>query len=254
MKIAGMAVGIVGLLVVMSVCRAQTTGGTTGTSAGDTVTGTKPGTDLSAGKPDDTAFKKTLQALYDKAVVATKKKDESVLAAMRARDFTYKDAGNKVYTRDQVETEERRALAEIKTIDSVSSQVDTVKVEGGKATAAVRQAFNGTIADAQNKTHKMTIALTTRDVWLQNKDGWKLQSVQVNSRQETRDGQPFNPDATQNSNNGAQNSNHGNQNNAYNNRNGGYYPRNGYRGYHSPKVNTPKITKAAKNKRGNSVP
>lgn len=248
MKITGIAVGVLGLLVMGTVGHAQTTGGTTVTTSGDPVTGTKPGTDLSAaGKPDDTALKKTLQAQYDKSVAATKKKDESVLAAMRAKDFTYKDAGNKVYTRDQVETSERRDLAEIKTIDSVSSQVDSVKVAGGKVTATVRQSFNGTIADAQNKTHKMTIALTTSDVWLQNKDGWKLQSVQVNSRQATRDGQPFNPDAVQSPNKA-------NQNNTNNNRNAGYYANNGYGRYRIPTAKAPKSSKGTKKRNGYIVP
>ena len=163
-----LAVGIVGCLALGGTARAQTTdnaNGAAGQSFGaETV------------KPDDAALKKTLQSLYDKSVTATKKRDESVLAGLRARDFTYKEVNGKTYTRNQVETSERRAMSQVVTIESIGSSVDSVKPENGKATATVRQSFSGTVLDAQNKSHKMTMALTTRDTWLPDKDGWNCKA------------------------------------------------------------------------------
>ena len=226
-----LAVGVVGFLALGGTARAQTPGGTNG--AAGQVSGAE------GAKPDDATLKKTLQSLYDKSVTATKKRDESVLAGLRARDFTYKEANGKTYTRDQVETSERRAMSQVATIESIGSSVDSVKPENGKTTATVRQSFTGTVLDAQNKSHKMTMALTTRDTWLPNKDGWKLQSVQVVSQQETRDGKPFNPNAV------AQNANNSGQNGSNANRNNGYYGGNGYRnsGYRAPHIQMPHISK-----------
>ena len=231
-----LAVGALGLLAFSGTARAQTSGNGGGT------TGQASGADAAAAKPDDATLKKTIQTLYDKSVTATKKRDESVLAGLRARDFTYKEANGKTYTRDQVETSERRALSQIAAIDSIGSSVDSIKPENGKTTATVRQSFSGTVLDAQNKTHKMTMALTTRDTWIAAKDGdktgWKLQSVQVVSQQETRDGRPFNPNAT------AQNTANQGQNGSNSNRSNNYYGGNGYRGsgYRTPTIHVPHIS------------
>lgn len=236
-----LAVGAVGFLALGGTARAQTPGGTAQTSGGTNgAAGQSSGAE--GAKPDDAALKKTLQSLYDKSVTATKKRDESVLAGLRARDFTYKEANGKTYTRDQVEASERRALSQVATIESIGSSVDSVKPEAGKTTATVRQSFTGTVLDAQNKPHKMTMALTTRDTWLPAKDGdkngWKLQSVQVVSQQETRDGKPFNPNAV------AQNANNAGQNGSNTNRNNGYYAGNGYRssGYRAPVIHIPHVS------------
>ena len=226
----GLAVGILGLLVLSGTAQAQTSGSVDG------ATGQTIGTET--GKPDDTAQKKTLQTLYDKCVTATKKRDKSVLAGMRAKNFIYKETNGKTYTRDQVETSERRAMSQVATIESIGSSVDSVKQETGKTTATVRQSFSGTVLDAQNKAHKMTIALTTHDTWLPAKDGWKLQSVQVVSQQETRDGKPFNPNAA------AQNIGTQGQNNIASNRSNSSYGGSGYRssGYHAPSIHMPHIS------------
>jgi hypothetical protein len=225
-----LAVGVLGLLVLSGTARAQTSGSVNGT------TGQNPAAETV--KPDEAAQKKTLQTLYDKCVTATKKHDESVLAGLRAKDFIYKEANGKTYTRDQVETSERHAMSQVATIESIGSSVDSVKPETGKTTATVRQSFSGTILDAQNKTHKITMALTTRDTWLPVKDGWKLQSVQVVSQQETRDGRPFNPDAA------VQNAVNRGQNGSASNRSTGNYGGNGYRssGYRAPVIHVPHIS------------
>ena len=211
-----------------------------GSAAGGQQAGLNGAGGASKTSGDDAALKKTLQDTYDKCATATKKRDESVLANVRTRDFTYKEANGKAYTRDQVETAERQALNEIQNVDSVSSQVDSVKAEGGKVTATVRQSFAGTVTDTQNKAHKMTIATMTRDVWTQGSGGWKLQSVQVVGRQETRDGKPFDPNAAQSSNSNKQNAN--NRNTGYNGYNGGYRAPS----YHMPHLSVPKTSAASR--------
>lgn len=227
------------LLYLGAAAQAQDAGGAATT--GQTSTSTTSATTTAAG---DAALQKTLQETYNKCVAATKKRDESVLAGVRSRDFVYKEANGKTYTRDQVEDGERRALAQVQTITSVSSRIDSVTQAGGKATVSVRQSFVGTVVDAQNKAHVMNMTTTTRDTWTQGKDGWKLQSVYVVGHQDTRDGKAFDPAAAPTT---ANNQNPtGNNANNNGNRNRGNYS--GYHAptYHIPHISTPKLPRTGR--------
>ncbi len=223
------------LMHVGAAVRAQNAGGAA--TAGQPPTSANAATTTAAG---DTALQKTLQETYDKCVAATKKRDESVLAGVRSRDFVYKEANGKTYTRDQVEDGERRSLAQVQTITSVSSKIDSVTQAGGKATATVRQSFVGTVMDAQSKPHVMNMTTTTRDTWTQGRDGWKLQSVSVMGHQDTRDGKAFDPGAAPSTANN-QNANGNNANNIGNRNRGNY---SGYHAptYHMPHISTPKVS------------
>ena len=242
-----MILGAWAALAVGGAARAQDAAGTTGTAAqasgSASTTATTPTTATSttttSAAAGDAALQKTLQQTYDKCVAATKKRDESVLTGVRTRDFVYKEANGKTYTRDQVENNERQAMLQVQTIQSLSSQVNSVTRANGKVTANVRESFVGTILDAQNKTHVMNMTTTTRDVWIADKSGWKLQSVQVVGRQDTRDGKTFDPGATPTIAN--------NQNANARNANGNYNNNNGYRAasYRMPRIHAPKIKRGS---------
>ncbi len=177
-------------------------------------------------------LKNTLQGIYNRCVAATKKRDESVLAVLRAQDFTYRDAKGKVYGRGDIEATERLTLANAVSIDKVTSQVTDVKADGGKTTATLHHYFAETANDPQNKPHKMALNVTSQEVWTSAANVWKLQSVKVLTQQETIDGKPYDPSAPNSSNN--------RNNNQNNNRQNGY---NGYRAptYRAPRIRTPKI-------------
>ena len=189
--------------------------------------GTKNSTPGTAENP----LKNTLQGIYNRCVAATKKRDESVLAVLRAQDFTYRDAKGKTYARGDIEAAERQTLANAVSIDKVSSQVTDVKADGGKTTATLHHYFAETANDPQNKPHKMTLNVTSQEVWTATANVWKLQSVKVLTQQETMDGKPYDPSAPNNSNN-----RNNNQNNSGNNNR-----QNGYNGYRAPRMKTPKI-------------
>lgn len=236
-----------GLLATSAGAWAQTGGQGTGTSSsgspdiyntGKTGSKTLPpeGDKTSNSGTAENPLKNTLQGIYNRCVAATKKRDESVLAVLRAQDFTYRDAKGKTYSRGDIEAAERQTLANAVSIDKVSSQVSDVKTDGGKTTATLRHYFAETANDPQNKPHKITLNTTSQEVWTSAANVWKLQSVKVLTQQETMDGKPYDASAPNNSNNKNNNQN----NNRSNNRQNGY---NGYRApsYHAPRVRTPRI-------------
>ena len=177
----------------------------------------------------ESPLKNALQEIYNRCVIATKKRDESVLAVLRAQDFTFRDAKGKTYSRGDVEANERQTLTNAVSIDKVSSQVNEVKTSGGKTSATLHHYFAETVTDAQNKPHKIAMNTTTQEVWTSTANIWKLQSVKVVSQQETLDGKPYDPSAP-----------NSNKNNNQNNANRQASQNNGYRAYRPPRIRMPK--------------
>ncbi len=149
-------------------------------------------------RADDKAVRKEIEAGYKKLSAAMKAKDINGIMALGTVDFSMKQPGRPAQNGEQVKKEMEQNFAMAKSM-SMSTKVKKLNVKGDTATAMTEMTGRMTMVDTQGmfgpkgKTHKMSDAGTSKDIWAKTPIGWKVKSVEVLTYKATMDGKPFDP-------------------------------------------------------------
>lgn len=149
-------------------------------------------------RADDAAVKKELTALFGKFAAAFKKKDVKTALSFFAPDYTAKEGGRTV-TRAQVEAQMNLAMANLKSVDKLTWDIQKLAVKGNVATVEALEMMSATVVDTlgqmgpKGQTHKLKDVERTRDRFVKTPKGWLLKSSQTLSAEITVDGRKVTP-------------------------------------------------------------
>jgi hypothetical protein len=144
-------------------------------------------------RADDAAVRKELTALFSRFAAAFKKKDVKTALSFFAPEYSAKEMGRTV-TRADVEKQMNQAMANLKSIESLSWDIQKLTVKGNTATVEARETMNATVVDnlgnlgPKGQTHKIGDVERTRDVFVKTPQGWLLKQSETLSAQVTIDG------------------------------------------------------------------
>jgi hypothetical protein len=152
-------------------------------------------------RADDAAVKKELTALFARFAAAFKKKDAKTALSFFAPEYTAKE-GNRTVNRAQVETQTTEAMQRLKSIDTLTWDIQRLTVKGNQATTEALETLVATVVDVagnmgpKGRIHKLKDVERTRDVFVKTPSGWLLKHSETLSARITVDGRSLNPPPT----------------------------------------------------------
>lgn len=143
---------------------------------------------------NDAAARKAIEANYNKACAAIKRKDIKFLMSQMTPDCTAKLANGQVMGTKEIEASMKAQFGFIKSVKSVSVTIITLNIAGNSAVAAVRSRLQFVVLDPRNKKkHDVEIMGNYKDTWVKTAKGWKTKRSEVVAERMRRDGKIFDP-------------------------------------------------------------
>lgn len=154
-----------------------------------------------AARADNAAVKRELTALFVKFSIAFKKKDVKTALSFFSSDYIATESGKKI-TRAQVESQMTLALANLKSVDTLTWDIEKISVKGGQATTEALETLSATVVDTvgtlgkKGETHRLKDVERTRDVFVKTPKGWLLKRSDTLFANISIDGRKFVPPAS----------------------------------------------------------
>ena len=144
---------------------------------------------VGSAQSDRTADRKEIENDYARVARALKQNDSKPLLSLMTQDATFKEADGSLTPRSQFEAMMKQ-MANTMTYTQMSSKVTKWMWRRNAALLDVTIKSAGKIKTPDGKAHLVTYVSKSRDAWVKQADGWRLQQIEAVSETMTRDGKP----------------------------------------------------------------
>lgn len=130
---------------------------------------------------------KQLEDNYAAITTAFKKKDIKAIGNFLAPDYQAHDSNGAATSREKILADYKSQMGVMR--DIVWSRKITKLVHQGKSVVlTVEGKINGTVVGADKTDHKIALAATAEDTWIEHGKGWLLKSTTIEKKVLTVDG------------------------------------------------------------------
>ncbi len=135
------------------------------------------------------ADRREIEGDYARTSNAMKHKDAKPLFALMTNDATFKEADGSLTSRPQLEAMMKQMFAML-TYTEITPKVTKWTWQDKAALLDVTTKSAGKMKTPDGKTHTITYVSKSRDKWVKQPEGWRLQQMEAVSETMTRDGKP----------------------------------------------------------------
>jgi ketosteroid isomerase-like protein len=133
--------------------------------------------------------KKAIELKEKQFISAFRAKDISWFQKCSTADFVAYDQHGKKYTKEQAMAQ-MSELFQVLKVESVSSSVKSIKMQGKDVLVVTETTLKGTIPNAQGKTSKLVDVSSDEELWVKSGSDWKIKVDRTKSDKATLDGKP----------------------------------------------------------------
>ena len=138
---------------------------------------------------DTKADRSEIESDYIRTAKAMQRKDTKELFALMTEDATFKETDGSLTTRPQMEKMMKQMFAAM-TYTAITPKVTQWVWQDNAALLNVTTKSAGTMKTPDGKTHSVTYVSKSRDKWVRQAAGWRLQQIEAVSETMTVDGKP----------------------------------------------------------------
>jgi len=119
-----------------------------------------------------------LQAMYAKQDGAIRARDFEGFVATLDSGYVVRLRNGQTLSRAEVERHVRRNMELTVEVRSVSTTIDSVRVEGNRAVAIVTHEANQVIKDQEGQPHTFENQVVHRETWVKGATGWRIRLLE----------------------------------------------------------------------------
>ena len=136
-----------------------------------------------------TADRKEIEGDYARSCKAMKQKDIKPLFALMTKDATFKERNGKITSRSELEAMMKQMFTML-TYTEITPKATKWAWQNSAALVDMTTKSAGKMKTPDGKTHAVTYVSKSRDTWVKQADGWRLQQIEAVSETMTVDDKP----------------------------------------------------------------
>lgn len=135
------------------------------------------------------ADRREIEAGYARYAKAVKQKDMKAMFALMTKDGTFKEVDGKITSRPEMESMMKQMFATL-TFTQITPQVTKWAWQDKAVLTDLTVKSAGKLKAPDGKTHLVTYVSKSRDHWVKQPGGWRIQQIEAVSEAGTVDGKP----------------------------------------------------------------